>query len=84
LDADICANFFQCIAIYPNGTMLRLSNGKFAIVKEQVIGVPFRPIIRLIEQNDGKNIKGEVIDLSKTLNITIIEDDPTVLAEQMK
>ena len=84
LDAEICANFFQCIAIYPNGAMLKLSNNRLAIVKEQNLGVPFRPVIRLIEFENGKIIPGEEIDLSKTLNITVIEDDPEVLAELIK
>jgi len=84
LDAELCANFFQCIAIYPNGAMLKLSNNQLAIVKEQNPGVPFRPIIRIIERNNGKIIPGEEIDLAKALNITVIEDDPEVLAELMK
>jgi HD-GYP domain-containing protein (c-di-GMP phosphodiesterase class II) len=84
LDADLCANFFQCIAIYPNGAMLKLSNGKLAIVKEQNVGVPFRPVIRTIVKKDGRHAPGDVIDLSKTLNVTVIEDDPEVLAELMK
>ena len=81
LDADICAHFFQCIAIYPNGAMLKLSNDRLAIVKEQNIGVPFRPVIRLIEKKGGKIVPGEEIDLADTLNITVIEDDPEILSD---
>jgi len=84
LDAELCANFFQCIAIYPNGAMLKLSNNQLAIVKEQNPGVPFRPIIRIIERKNGKNIPGDEINLAKALNITVIEDDPDILAELMK
>jgi HD-GYP domain-containing protein (c-di-GMP phosphodiesterase class II) len=80
LDADLVANFFQCIAIYPNGSLLLLSNNHMAIVKEQNPGIPFRPVIRLIEKVDGKDIPGKEIDLSKTLNITVLEDDPDLLA----
>lgn len=83
LDADIMAHFFQCIAVYPNGGLLKLSNGKFAIVKEQNKGVPFRPVIRLIEQKNGEILTGEEIDLSKTLNITVVEDDPDVISEMI-
>ena len=84
LDADICANFFQCIAIYPNGAMLKLSDGRLAVVKEQNAGVPFRPVIRLMEKEGGKSVPGEEIDLSKTLNITVVEDDPEVILELIK
>ena len=81
LDAKLCANFFQCIAIYPNGTMVKLSNGRLAVVKEQNHGVPFHPVIRLIDRYNGKIIPGKEVDLSKTLNITIVEDDPEVLSQ---
>lgn len=84
LDADLMANFFQCIAIYPNGTLLKLSNDRLAIVKEQSPGVPFRPVIRLIDEKKGVKVPGKEIDLSKTLNLTVIEDDPDVLSELMK
>ncbi len=77
LDADLVAQFFQSIAIYPNGNMLLLSDGCKAIVKEQTPGLPFRPVVRRIEQKDGKSVPGEDIDLSKVLNITILEDDIT-------
>jgi len=80
LDAELCASFFQCIAIYPNGIMVKLSNGRLAVVKEQNIGVPFHPIVRLIDKYNGKFVPGKEIDLSKTLNITITEDDPEVLS----
>jgi len=83
LDADLLAQFFQCVAIYPNGSMLQLSDGRFAIVKEQSHGVPFRPIVRLLVQKNGKQEAGEEIDLSKTLNITVIEDDPDLISKMM-
>ncbi len=75
LDAQLVAQFFQSIAIYPNGNMLLLSDGNQAVVKEQVPGFPFRPVVRLIEKKDGKDIPGKEIDLSTTLNITVLEDD---------
>ena len=83
LDADLLANFFQCVAIYPNGSMLRLSDGRFAIVKEQNLGVPFRPIVRLLIPKNGKQEAGEEVDLSKILNITVIEDDPDLISKMM-
>lgn len=83
LDAQLVANFFQSVAIYPNGNMLLLSDGSLAIVKEQNPGLPFRPVVRLI--NGGGSLKkpAEEIDLSVMLNITIVEDDQDkMLAKQ--
>ncbi len=80
LDAELTANFFQSIAIYPNGNPLILSDGSMAIVKEQNPGIPFRPIVRIVESKNGKNMPGEDIDLSAVLNITVIEDDPEIIS----
>lgn len=81
LDAELIANFFQSIAIYPNGNPLILSDSSLAIVKEQNPGLPFRPVVRVVESKNGKNMPGEDIDLSTVLNITIIEDDPDIISE---
>jgi HD-GYP domain-containing protein (c-di-GMP phosphodiesterase class II) len=84
LDAELVANFFQSIAIYPNGNMLLLSDGRLAVVKEQNPGIPFRPIVRLLETGEGHSLPGEEIDLSVSLNITILEDDPSVVSAMQK
>ncbi|MDR2547505.1 MAG: HD domain-containing protein [Lachnospiraceae bacterium] len=84
LDAELLGRFFQCIAIYPNGSLLKLSNGKYAAVKEQNTGVPFRPVIRMIEIEGGKQVAGEEINLAHTLNITVVEDDPDLIANLIK
>lgn len=80
LDADLVAHFFHCIAIYPNGSLLLLSDNSLVVVKEQNPGIPFRPIIRLIERRGAEMVPGDEIDLSKTLDLTIIEDDPDLLS----
>lgn len=64
--------FIRNLAIYPNGTLVRLSNGKKAIVKEQNKNYPTRPILRVIEDETG-NEKIEEINLLKNLNIVINE-----------
>jgi HD-GYP domain-containing protein (c-di-GMP phosphodiesterase class II) len=80
MDADMIAQFFQCIAIYPNGALVLLSNNRIAVVKEQSPGLIFRPTVRLVENIDGQARPGVEINLAKTLNLTIIEDDPELLS----
>jgi len=64
--------FVRNLAIYPNGTMVRLSNGQKAIVKEQNSNYPTRPILRIVEDAEGNEMV-ETMDLLNNLNIVIDE-----------
>jgi HD-GYP domain-containing protein (c-di-GMP phosphodiesterase class II) len=64
--------FVRNLAIYPNGTMVRLSNGQKAIVKEQNTNYPTRPILRIIEDAEGNELI-KTMDLLNNLNIVIDE-----------
>jgi hypothetical protein len=64
--------FIRNLAIYPNGTMVKLSNGNKGIVKEQNTNYPTRPVLRLIENEDGIEISKEM-DLLRNLNVVIEE-----------
>ncbi|MDZ7671868.1 MAG: HD-GYP domain-containing protein [Halanaerobiales bacterium] len=64
--------FVRNLAIYPNGSMVRLSNGNKAIVKEQNSNYPTRPILRVIEDKEGNELFEEM-DLLKNLNVVIEE-----------
>lgn len=64
--------FVRNLAIYPNGTMVRLSNGQKAIVKEQNSNYPTRPILRIVEDAKGNEMV-ETMDLLNNLNIVIDE-----------
>lgn len=83
LDAKLVALFFQSIAIYPNGNILLLSDGRLAVVKEQNAGIPFRPVVRILKKGNGKSEPGEELDLSEALNITVLEDDPERIAARL-
>lgn len=74
LDAELLGKFLQKIAVYPNGTMVKLSDGTRGIVKAQNESMPFRPIIRVIDDFRGSMVKLYDLDLMTTLNITIITD----------
>lgn len=74
-DPDLIRVFMQRIAIYPNGSMVRLSDGKLGIVVEQNSFAPLRPIIRVTANKYGKDIKPYVVDLMKVLSVTVIESE---------
>ena len=64
--------FIRNLAIYPNGTMVKLSDGRKAIVKEQNGNYPTRPVLRVIEDAEG-NERVEDLDLLQNLNVVIDE-----------
>lgn len=74
-DTNMVSAFIKQIAIYPNGSMVRLSNQMIGIVKEQNRNMPLRPIIRVISDSKGNDVEMYEIDLLKELSITIIESE---------
>lgn len=71
LDASLLGQFLKHVAIYPNGTLVNLSDGTRGIIKCQNPGIPFSPVVIVIDNNNNKTEKLYELDLSKTLNITI-------------
>ena len=67
--------FIKQIAIFPNGSMVLLSTGETAIVKDQNRGLPYRPIVRVIKDAQANEITPYEIDLLHKLNITIVESE---------
>ena len=80
-DTKLVSVFIKQIAIYPNGTMVRLSNQRNAIVKEQNKNAPLRPVVRVISDEYGKDIEAYEIDLMKELSLTIIETDVELIMD---
>lgn len=74
-DTNLVAVFIQQIAIYPNGSLVRLSNNTLGIVKEQNHCMPLRPIVRIIENENREKVNFYEIDLLKELSITILESE---------
>jgi len=70
-DSEIIQVFRNTIAIYPNGSTIKLSNSEKGVVIRQNRGLPHRPIVRIIE---GENVK-EDIDLLTNLTLFIEEID---------
>ena len=75
LDIQLISVFTQNIAIYPNGTTVLLSDGRYGIVKEQNRSFPLRPIVRILVKENEKYIPLEEINLLSTLNVTIMDTD---------
>lgn len=74
-DLNLVSVFIKQIAIYPNGSMVRLSNNVTGIVKEQNKNFPLRPVIKVITDEKGNSIDEYDLDLMKELSITIIESE---------
>lgn len=74
-DTKLVSVFIKQIAIYPNGSMVRLSNNAIGIVKEQNKNFPLRPIIRVITDEMGNEVHAYELDLMKVLSITITESE---------
>lgn len=72
LNADYLSLFLRHIAIYPNGSMVKLSDGTRGIVKAQNPEMPFHPIVRVINDSPEAPVKLYDLDLLKTLNVTIV------------
>jgi len=71
LDANLLGLFLKNIAIYPNGTLVNLSDGTRGIIKRQNSGIPFSPIVMVLNNINNKDVKLYDLDLSSTYNITI-------------
>lgn len=74
-DTRLVSAFIKQIAIYPNGSMVRLSDNCIGIIKEQNKNFPLRPIVRVITDTNDKDIEPYEIDLMKILSITILESE---------
>jgi putative nucleotidyltransferase with HDIG domain len=74
-DTKLVSTFIKQIAIYPNGSMVRLSDNTTGIIKEQNKNFPLRPVVRIITDKNGRDVKPYEIDLMKILSITIIESE---------
>ncbi len=74
-DTHMVSVLIKQIAIYPNGSMVRLSDNSIGIIKEQNKNFPLRPIVRVITDPGGNEINPFEIDMMKVLSITIIESE---------
>lgn len=74
-DLKLVSVLIKQIAIYPNGSLVRLSNNSIGIIKEQNKNFPLRPIVRVISDENGIDVEPYEIDMMKVLSITILESE---------
>ncbi len=74
-DLKLVSVLIKQIAIYPNGSMVRLSDHTIGIVKEQNNNFPLRPIIRVVSDEWGREITPYEVNLLQSLSVTIVESE---------
>lgn len=57
---QLVENFLNFIAIYPVGTKVMISTGEQAIVVKQNHAFPDRPVVRIIQDKNGKTVTREI------------------------
>jgi HD-GYP domain-containing protein (c-di-GMP phosphodiesterase class II) len=68
-DMILLKNFIQMMGVFPIGSVVELTNGKFATVMDYPDGPMTPPLVMLLEKTgDGGMFGGEVINLHKTDN----------------
>lgn len=70
-DFDVVNVFNESVAAYPNGTHVITSDGEFGIVFKQNSKCPSRPIIRILRDSNGNEVKPFVRDMTKELSLFI-------------
>lgn len=69
-DFDIVNVFSKIIVPYPNGTLVKLSNGDTAIVEATIPYYPLRPIVKVIKSSSLERVNKK-INLVKNLSLVI-------------
>jgi len=89
-EPELVALFTQQLAVYPNGSLVRLSNRCIGIVCDQNRSMPLRPIVRVIQNAKGQDIVPYEVDLMRELSITVVESEleidrskPSIAAEEI-
>lgn len=81
-DQNQIALFRDKIAIYPLGITVKLNTGEFGIVSKLNMTVPQRPVIRILQDESGRDLKEPYeVDLSKKLSVLISEIGETKIDE---
>ncbi len=73
-DLDLIRLFCKYIAIYPISSTVQLNTGQLGVVSHIDPLVTHRPIVRIIQEADGKETAAAYeIDLRRHVNITIVQ-----------
>lgn len=68
--------FLSCVAVYPVGSVVKLSSGQIAVVESVVERIQHRPQVRVIGDERGKAVSEPyLIDLADKGNLTLFIDE---------
>lgn len=70
-DNPIIEAFRRAVAIYPNGLVVELNDGRKGIVSAQNAGIGDRPIVRILEENNKQLANPYEVDLRTNLHLLI-------------
>lgn len=70
-DHEIATIFTRKVVPFPEGTIVKLSDERFAVVLDVNINFPLRPVVRILEKNKTPE-QMQTLDLMVDTNITII------------
>lgn len=62
-DRDV-QSFIKCMGVFPSGSLVRLSDGRAAVVYETNPGRPLSPIVNVVLDRDLNPLPPEIMDLS--------------------
>lgn len=72
LDANVVKTFYESVAAYPNGSVVRTNTGEKAIVLRQNYKLPFHPVLRMLEDSEGNKYENWIEeDLADQVSIVI-------------
>ncbi|MCY9659563.1 HD domain-containing phosphohydrolase [Paenibacillus chondroitinus] len=72
LDREVLIHFLKTVSIYPTGASVRLSNRETGVVVGQHRGLPTRPIVRIVKQDQmDRELEIKEIDLAKHTTVFI-------------
>ena len=83
-DANVIEAFRSSVAMYPNGMVVELNDGRKGIVTDQNKGVTDRPVIRIIEEYGQEIQTPYAMDLSTELDKVITGFDPDYEPQSLK
>ncbi|MDF2658491.1 MAG: metal dependent phosphohydrolase [Paenibacillus sp.] len=70
LDREVLIHFLRTVSIYPTGSSVRLSTRETGVVVGQHRGLPGRPVVRVVSQNDD-HIEVKEVDLAKHTTVFV-------------
>ncbi|WP_368656703.1 HD-GYP domain-containing protein [Brevibacillus dissolubilis] len=75
-DKEVVEQFRNTIALYPLGLSIQLNTGEKGVVVDNNVGVPSRPIVRILTDSDGQTVETPYeLDLASKCNLNLIITD---------